>query len=55
VVLVGKEFEAAAFKNNLPHFENTEQLKSWMNAKAFENTYILLKGSRGIGLEKVLK
>ena len=54
VVLVGKEFEAAATKIDLPHFENTEQLKTWLNLKAFENTHILLKGSRGIGLEKVL-
>lgn len=54
VVLVGKEFEEAAVELDLPHFEDTEQLKSWMNAKAFENTCILLKGSRGIGLEKVL-
>ena len=54
VVLVGKEFESAAVKNDLPHFENTEQLKSWLAAKDFENTHLLLKGSRGIGLEKVL-
>ena len=54
VVLVGVEFESAAVKNNLPHFENTEQLKSWLAAKDFENTHLLLKGSRGIGLEKVL-
>lgn len=54
VVLVGKEFESAATEVELPHFENTEQLKTWLNLKAFENTHILLKGSRGIGLEKVL-
>jgi len=54
VVLVGKEFESAATEIELPHFENTEQLKTWLNLQAFENTHVLLKGSRGIGLEKVV-
>ena len=54
VVLVGAEFESAAAKNKQPHFENTTQLKSWLAAKDFKNTHLLLKGSRGIGLEKVL-
>ena len=54
VVLVGAEFESAAAKNKQPHFENTAQLKSWLAAKDFKNTHLLLKGSRGIGLEKVL-
>lgn len=54
VITVGKEFsqlKKEAWKN----FENTQELKEWFSKKSFKNTFFLLKGSRGIGLEALLK
>lgn len=54
IVLVGKEFRDAAKQHNVLFFENTEQLKAWYQAQSFSETLFLLKGSRSIGLEKLL-
>ncbi|MEQ8323062.1 MAG: UDP-N-acetylmuramoyl-tripeptide--D-alanyl-D-alanine ligase [Vicingaceae bacterium] len=52
VCLVGKEFSAisAPFKT----FETTEELKKYLESRKYSGYSILMKGSRGIGLEKVL-
>ncbi|MEM6965447.1 MAG: UDP-N-acetylmuramoyl-tripeptide--D-alanyl-D-alanine ligase [Bacteroidota bacterium] len=53
LILVGE-----AFKNTqaplAKHFDNVEELKSWFEAQAYEHTYFLIKGSRGIKLEELL-
>lgn len=54
IILVGKEF------SKLDHegvyiFENVQQLKAWWKGENIKNTLILIKGSRGIGLERLLE
>ncbi|GAB5551485.1 MAG: UDP-N-acetylmuramoyl-tripeptide--D-alanyl-D-alanine ligase [Saprospiraceae bacterium] len=54
VVLVGPLFKDAAKQFNLLHFSNTPASKQWFDAQNWSAHYFLLKGSRGIGLEKLL-
>ena len=53
VILVGGDFL------NVPHpflsFENSLQAKKWFNQQHFQNSYILVKGSRSMQMEKVLE
>ncbi len=52
VVLVGAEFSRV----NHPYIylETAADAKKWLEQQAFENTYLLVKGSRSVGMEKVL-
>lgn len=52
VVLVGPEFE----KVNHPYIfmKTADDAKKWLEQQGFENTHILVKGSRSVGMEKVL-
>jgi UDP-N-acetylmuramoyl-tripeptide--D-alanyl-D-alanine ligase len=52
VVLVGPEF--AKTTHSFLHFENSEQAASWFSEKQLKGHHILIKGSRGIALEKIL-
>ncbi len=54
VILVGKEFYAAAKKRGLLFFENTAKLREWFEKNHFANMLFMIKGSRSIGLEKLL-
>ncbi len=53
VVLVGGDF----MKTDHPfqQFENAGQAKEWLQKQAFENTTLLIKGSRSVQMEKVLE
>lgn len=53
VVLVGGDF--AACKHRYTYLANAEDASAWFKGKAFERTAILIKGSRAIGMEKVLQ
>ncbi|NBC09207.1 MAG: UDP-N-acetylmuramoyl-tripeptide--D-alanyl-D-alanine ligase [Bacteroidetes bacterium] len=55
IVLVGKEFERVARERQLLHFTDVEALKVWFQSADIANTHILIKGSRGIQLERVLE
>ena len=56
IVLVGAEFGKTAFaKNGALHFPDNEAAKAWFDRQNLENTAILIKGSRGIRLEKILE
>ncbi|TAK44197.1 MAG: UDP-N-acetylmuramoyl-tripeptide--D-alanyl-D-alanine ligase [Saprospiraceae bacterium] len=55
VIFVGQEFEAAARKRSLPHFKTTAALRDWFDKKQFAGKFFLVKGSRSIGLEKLLE
>lgn len=55
IIAVGKDFQKAARLHGIRFFENTAQLKSWYQTQSFSKTYFLLKGSRSIGLEKMLE
>lgn len=54
VITVGKEFKKVK-KESWKKFTTTQELKEWFNQNSFKNTFFLLKGSRAIGLEVLLK
>lgn len=55
VFLVGKIFSETAGNSGWKTFENTEQLCNYLNGNPIKNGYVLIKGSRGIKLEKTLE
>ncbi|MBK6949444.1 MAG: UDP-N-acetylmuramoyl-tripeptide--D-alanyl-D-alanine ligase [Haliscomenobacter sp.] len=54
VILVGKEFEPFAMARKIPFYPDVRALRSWFQAQPWENTHFLIKGSRGMQLEKLL-
>ncbi|WP_295121680.1 UDP-N-acetylmuramoyl-tripeptide--D-alanyl-D-alanine ligase [uncultured Chitinophaga sp.] len=52
VVLVGGDF--AKVKHPYIFMKNAEEAKHWLEQQAFEHTHLLIKGSRSVGMEKVL-
>ena len=57
ILLVGKAFGQVS-TDHLPqvhHFEQTNEVRAWLSEQSLENCYFLIKGSRGIGLEGILK
>ncbi len=56
IVLVGSEFGQTGFTlHKALHFPDAAAAKVWFDAQVFEHTAILLKGSRGMRLEKILE
>ena len=53
VIFVGAHFEAIAQKLGSVHFPNTSSMKVWFGRQNWESTFFLLKGSRGIHLERL--
>lgn len=53
VVLVGGDF--LNLKHPFHSFENSIQAKEWFSKQEFENSYILVKGSRSMQMEKVIE
>lgn len=53
VVLVGKNFTET--DHQYTWFENAEYAKDWLANKNLKNAHILIKGSRGMQMEKVLE
>ncbi len=54
LILVGAAFEP--FKSKCTHyFEDNKATKEWFEKQHFSDTIILIKGSRGVALEKILK
>ena len=41
--------------DNIMHFKNAEETAVWFRKQNFENAFILVKGSRGMQMEKVLE
>lgn len=55
LVLVGEEFGRTDFaRQKALYFPDVTAAKSWFDTQEFEHTAILLKGSRGMRLEKIL-
>jgi UDP-N-acetylmuramoyl-tripeptide--D-alanyl-D-alanine ligase len=52
VVLVGGDF--LKIEHSFTSFENSTQAKEWLQQQGFENTHLLVKGSRSMQMEKVL-
>jgi len=55
VVLVGEEFGRVHDKIDCIHFPTTEEAREWFIRQHFENTTFLLKGSRRMGLERMVQ
>ncbi|MFN0036883.1 MAG: UDP-N-acetylmuramoyl-tripeptide--D-alanyl-D-alanine ligase [Saprospiraceae bacterium] len=56
IVLVGKEFGNTSFaKFGALHFADNQAAKLWLDAQDLHGTVLLIKGSRGIRLERVLE
>jgi len=55
LVLVGKEFGKVHDKIDCIHFDTTEDARDWYSRQHFRHATFLLKGSRGIALEKILE
>ncbi len=52
---IGSEFYKARIEHlNFRFFESFEQLKTFLSTIKFEKNYILIKGSRGMALERIL-
>lgn len=54
IVLVGPEFGKVKHKLDCHHFDTNIEAAAWYAQQQFSNTMFLLKGSRGIALEKVI-
>ena len=53
VVLVGGDF--LKFEHPFIQFQNTTEATAWLQQQHFEDTYLLIKGSRSMQMEKVLE
>jgi len=53
-ILVGTEFKKAAEGTGIPVFDTSDALASWLKDNPVEGYTILVKGSRGIQMEKVI-
>ena len=55
IILVGNSYEKLVQKDTkILHFKDVDSLKVWFEKQHFQNSVILIKGSRGLMLEKVL-
>ena len=55
VYLVGPQFKKTITGNKKKEFDNAELLSNYLKTQPIENKLILIKGSRGIHLEKILE
>jgi UDP-N-acetylmuramoyl-tripeptide--D-alanyl-D-alanine ligase len=51
--LVGGDF--LKIKHPFEQFENSTQAGEWLKKQGFQNTHLLVKGSRSMQMEKVLE
>ena len=52
VCLIGDSFNFVDTSSHLKLFKDVDAFKSWESLQPFENAFILVKGSRGVALEK---
>lgn len=55
VILVGKLFGQTQYPSNFLHFTTSNLAKDWYIQQNFTHTLFLIKGSRGIALEKIIQ
>lgn len=55
IITVGKEFAHVAIGKNVKSFITNTEAKTYFDSKNFKGVYFLLKGSRGIALEKIIE
>jgi UDP-N-acetylmuramoyl-tripeptide--D-alanyl-D-alanine ligase len=54
IILVGEEFSKAGSTLTDEHFVNVTDAKKWLETSPVTGMNVLVKGSRGIGLEGLL-
>lgn len=56
VVVVGRNFGQARVvgDDNVLRFDDATQARKWLEAEPLERAFVLVKGSRGVGLERLL-
>lgn len=54
VIVVGKEFEAAATALQLRYFQDVDALSHWFWQQNWQDYHVLLKGSRGMRMERLI-
>jgi UDP-N-acetylmuramoyl-tripeptide--D-alanyl-D-alanine ligase len=54
-ILIGPEYGKTEIPDEFHHFRNTEEAKAWWTEQDLSGYYILIKGSRGMALEKILE
>lgn len=54
LILVGEAFKSAADTIQVPFFTDIDALRKWFSQENWDNTLFLLKGSRGMQMEKLL-
>lgn len=55
-IFVGKDMKYANLKHTMSlHFETTEECMEYLKLEKIENTTLLIKGSRGMALERVME
>jgi UDP-N-acetylmuramoyl-tripeptide--D-alanyl-D-alanine ligase len=55
IYLIGKNFFKTKTKSNTHKFESFEDLKEQLSTVSIENSTLLIKGSRGMALERILE
>jgi UDP-N-acetylmuramoyl-tripeptide--D-alanyl-D-alanine ligase len=55
MIFIGKNFLTAGLGKKGRYFEDVVEARDYFNTQQFTNTNILLKGSRGIAVEKILE
>jgi UDP-N-acetylmuramoyl-tripeptide--D-alanyl-D-alanine ligase len=54
--IIGKEFFLAKKqKSNLYYYQSFDEFSKYLQNNPFENSFILIKGSRGMALERTLQ
>ena len=54
IILVGENFKPVAVKFNLKHFNSADEAAQWFSSKKNDTFNLLVKGSRGIQMEKIV-
>jgi UDP-N-acetylmuramoyl-tripeptide--D-alanyl-D-alanine ligase len=55
IVLVGEEFKKVKDELDCHHFDNVGQVRKWFEEQSLQDCQILIKGSRGLQLEKLVE
>jgi len=55
VILIGSQFSLCELNSNWTHFKTTDQAFNYLSTNKIKNYTILLKGSRGMRLEKLIE
>ena len=55
ILVVGYGFKSAAKEKGLTYFDDVHGLAEWFASADIDHSWILLKGSRGVGLERLLE